>query len=529
MSVSPSSFDCENVGDNTVTLTVTDNNGNSSTATATVTVSDVTNPVASAKNISVSLDASGNASIAAADVDNGSSDACGIASMSVSPSSFDCENVGDNTVTLTVTDNNGNSSTATATVTVSDVTNPVASAKNISVSLDASGNTSIAAADVDNGSSDACGIASMSVSPSSFDCENVGDNTVTLTVTDNNGNSSTATATVTIKDITAPNTKVKNISISLSNQAASISVSDIEDGSSDNCGIVSAVLSGQTTFGCADRGKTFDVTLTNKDKAGNTSSAVAKVTVTGTTIAPSISTTWKGLGDGNYFIPYHSSKVNFSTTTQTGYSYSWSGNDISGSKTGSSIEVLPTAEGKLMLTAKATSPDGCEAQSTAALCVFNVAVPNTNNSKVYVCHAKNSNAKGGNLTLEISISGAVDHLTSHSTDAIGKCTSTFVCNNLSTRSRAIDNTVSGELVELGSNELLVYPNPTKDIFYLELEGTWTNNNAKVIVADLMGRVIETQQLNPHTGMEIGRSLIPGVYTLTVLSGDVSKSIRIIKQ
>ena len=38
--------------------------------------------------------------------------------MTVSPSSFDCDDIGDQTVTLTVVDDCGLSSTATATVTV---------------------------------------------------------------------------------------------------------------------------------------------------------------------------------------------------------------------------------------------------------------------------------------------------------------------------------------------------------------------------------------------------------------------------
>ena len=65
--------------------------------------------------------------------------------------------------------------------------------------LDATGSVSITAADVDNGSSDACGIASLSVSPDTFTCDNLGANTVTLTVTDNNGNVSTCTTTVTVE------------------------------------------------------------------------------------------------------------------------------------------------------------------------------------------------------------------------------------------------------------------------------------------------------------------------------------------
>jgi len=56
----------------------------------------------------------------AADVDNGSSDNCGIPTLSVSPSGFDCTNLGANTVTLTATDTYGNDSTCQAIVTVAD-------------------------------------------------------------------------------------------------------------------------------------------------------------------------------------------------------------------------------------------------------------------------------------------------------------------------------------------------------------------------------------------------------------------------
>jgi hypothetical protein len=59
------------------------------------------------QNITVQLDATGNATIVAGDVNNGSSDACGIASMTISTSSFTCTNIGANNVTLTITDVNG--------------------------------------------------------------------------------------------------------------------------------------------------------------------------------------------------------------------------------------------------------------------------------------------------------------------------------------------------------------------------------------------------------------------------------------
>jgi hypothetical protein len=60
----------------------------------------------------------GSATITTANINNGSSDNCGIASMLLSKTNFDCSNLGANTVTLTVIDNNNNQSTCTSTVTV---------------------------------------------------------------------------------------------------------------------------------------------------------------------------------------------------------------------------------------------------------------------------------------------------------------------------------------------------------------------------------------------------------------------------
>jgi hypothetical protein len=204
LAIDISSFTCANVGGNTVTLTVTDNNSNSDQCTATVTVIDTISPVAVCQDIDVYLDATGNASIVAADVDGGSTDACGIDNLTIDISSFTCANVGANTVTLTVTDNNGNSDQCTATVTVMDTISPVAVCQDIDAYLDATGNITIAAANVNNGSSDACGIASMVLDVTDFTCANVGANTVTLTVTDNNGNSDQCTATVTVIDTISP-------------------------------------------------------------------------------------------------------------------------------------------------------------------------------------------------------------------------------------------------------------------------------------------------------------------------------------
>jgi len=271
-------FDCSNVGANTVILTVTDNNGNISTCTSTVTVEDNVLPTVICQDITVQLDATGNATITAADIDNGSSDPCGSASLSLDITSFDCSDVGTNTVTLIMTDSNGNSNSCTATVTVEDNVAPSALCQNITVQLDAAGTASITANDIDNGSTDACGIASLTLDQTSFDCTNVGANTVTLTVTDTNGNVSTCTSTVTVEDIINPNAICQNITVQLdASGSASIVAADIDNGSNDNCGIASLALD-ITSFDCSDVGPNT-VTLTVTDNNGNIATCTSTVTV----------------------------------------------------------------------------------------------------------------------------------------------------------------------------------------------------------------------------------------------------------
>jgi hypothetical protein len=210
---SPTSFDCSNVGANTVTLTATDQNSNVSTCTATVTVEDNIAPTAVCQNLTLTLDATGNASTTAAAVDNGSSDNCAIASLALSQTAFGCGDVGNNAVTLTVTDVNGNVSTCNATITVQDNVAPTALCQNVTVQLDANGQASISVSDIDNGSGDNCALASLTLDQTSFNCLDVGANTVTLTATDVNNNVTTCTATVTVEDTTAPAAVCQNITV----------------------------------------------------------------------------------------------------------------------------------------------------------------------------------------------------------------------------------------------------------------------------------------------------------------------------
>ncbi|WP_162426644.1 glycine-rich protein [Pontibacter pudoricolor] len=277
-SLDKTGFTCDNVGPNTVTLTVTDVNGNTSSATAIVTVKDVTAPIAIAKAITVQLDANGAATITPAMVDNGSSDICGSVTLSLSKTTFDCSNLGTNTVTLTATDEAGNVATTTAIITVEDKVAPVAIAQDITVQLDATGNATITAAQVNNGSSDACGDITLTISKTAFDCSNVGENSVTLTVTDKSGNTHTTTAIVTVEDKVAPVVITQNITVQLDAAGnATITADEVNNGSADACGIKSMSLS-KTTFDCSTIGANT-VTLTVTDNNGNVATKTAIVTV----------------------------------------------------------------------------------------------------------------------------------------------------------------------------------------------------------------------------------------------------------
>ena len=85
-----------------------------------------------------------------------------------------------------------------------DTEDPTAKCKDISPYWEIGNALIITAADINNGSTDNCSIASMTIDKSSFNCDNLGDNTVTLTVTDNAGNTTQCTSTVLVRDNIAP-------------------------------------------------------------------------------------------------------------------------------------------------------------------------------------------------------------------------------------------------------------------------------------------------------------------------------------
>lgn len=187
-----------------VIWTATDATGNASTCTQQVTIVDNKPPDAQCRPVSITLDADGIATVTVAQVDNGSSDNCTVASISLTTTVYYA--VGTYTDTLIVIDASGNSDTCFATITVLDESAPTALCNDLTLYLDTDGQASLTTNDLDGGSFDNGTIVAMHASQAVFTCADLGHNDVTLTVTEDGGNTNFCIATVTVLDTIMPNT-----------------------------------------------------------------------------------------------------------------------------------------------------------------------------------------------------------------------------------------------------------------------------------------------------------------------------------
>ncbi len=263
----------------TITLTATDASSNTADCQFDVILNDNSNPTAICQNINAYLDGAGNATITAADIDGGSSDNCGIASLSASQTAFTCADLGANNVTLTVTDGNSNSDNCVAVVTVLDTISPTVTCPgnqtetpNASCQFTLPDYTGLATA------TDNCTASPTITQSPAAGTVISGTTTITLTADDGNGNTNDCTFDVTLVDGTAPTAVCQNITVYLDGAGnATITAADIDGGSTDNCSGLTLSAS-QTAFTCADIGAN-NVTLTATDGNSNSDNCVAVVTI----------------------------------------------------------------------------------------------------------------------------------------------------------------------------------------------------------------------------------------------------------
>ena len=233
------------VGSTTVVWTVTDIHGNvSDTSHQTVIVIDNQPPVLRTRAISITL-VNGSASISANDVNDGSYDNCGIASVSISKNVFNCNNIGNNTIEFTATDINGNTNTANVNVTVlgstptaiiqitpSETTFTGGNANNIYLGYGAQSATLNVA--VNGGApytyswTGSTGLNNYSSSNPVFTPNAAGNYSFTVTVTNASGCTTTASVSFCVRDIRVPGSNGKKVYLCHNNQTLELNINAVD-------------------------------------------------------------------------------------------------------------------------------------------------------------------------------------------------------------------------------------------------------------------------------------------------------------
>ncbi len=229
------------------------------------TTGEFTDPEVITQDITIALDDNGVAIVTPSQIDNGSTDNVTLQNdlvLILDQTTFDCDDLGDNTVSLTVTDEAGNSGTGMATVTIEDVTAPTVLAQGITVNLNASGEATITPSDIDDGSSDNCSL-SLSLDNSNFDQTDLGDNQVTLTATDGSGNVALVTIIVTVELTNLPPVIVDQEFEVDENSADGTVVGTLTASDPDNDPLTFSITAGNTAAAFAITNNSGDLTVDN--------------------------------------------------------------------------------------------------------------------------------------------------------------------------------------------------------------------------------------------------------------------------
>ncbi|NDV17028.1 T9SS type B sorting domain-containing protein [Muricauda sp. TY007] len=185
----------------TITLTADDGNGNTGSTTFDVTLVDVTAPtLTTVTSIQEDLNASCDFTVPDYTGLTTATDNCGTVTVTQSPIAGTVISGHGTlqTITLTADDGNGNANSTTFNITLVDITEPTITTQDVTIQLNDTGLASITAEAFIVDSYDSCGIASISIDRTDFDCADLGDYTIMIAATDINGNVKMETAILTL-------------------------------------------------------------------------------------------------------------------------------------------------------------------------------------------------------------------------------------------------------------------------------------------------------------------------------------------
>ncbi len=498
-------------------LSVTDANDCSQSFEIYLGVDDDIPPTILANNIALELDANGQASIQPSDVDNGSTDNCEIVTYNLGQAAFDCTDLGENTVVYSITDSGLNTSTTNIIVTISDNTAPVLNLQNTTLVIGANGSATLTPAMIDNGSTDNCGIATWVLSQTSFDCNDVGQNTVEVTASDASGNAVSGTVSVTVSETIAPTiTCPANLVLPSCNPVAVFDVT-----ASDNCiGPVTLTQTAGLPSGSSFPSGTTTVTFMATDVSGNSSTCSFTVTASAALT----------LGVSGINVDCNGDDSGSATANPGGgtppFSYTWSN--------GATTQTAPNLVAGVY-TVSISDASGCTATGSVTVTQPQLLVT----ALVNIINATNNQANG---SIDVNVTGGVQSYTYNwvnsagvsigtTQDISGLAPGTYTlsvmdangCVSLS--GYTIQNS-TGTLEEELGRHVMLYPNPTTGRVTLEVDLP-NIGSIKVGAFDVTGRNVLPQATvgNKHT---LDFSNLPGgVYMLKIIIGETSLSKRLV--
>jgi plastocyanin len=477
------------IGTTTIKWTATDAHGHGVSCVQTIKVTDDENPkITCPADVNHTADA-GVCSYSFIPIPAGATDNCpGVSVGGVRSDGkplSDPYPVGTTTIKWTASDAHGHSVSCVQTIKVTDDENPrIVCPGDVDHTADA-GVCSYSFTPAPTSATDNCpgvtvgGVRSDGNALS--DPYPVGTTTIKWTATDAHGHSVSCVQTIKVTDNEKPKAICKDVTVTLVNGGVSIAVGDINNNSTDNCGIQSIDVAPKT-FSCSNIGANT-VTLTVTDIYGNVQTCTATVTVIGeipTCAIKSIpsNNTYTGGVPTTLYLGYGPSSTTLNPNALGGapFTYSWTG-PVGLSCTDCATPVFTaTAAGTFVYTVVVTNKYGCKTTCTITITVVDARCGNKN-EKVLVCQVPSGNT-GNAHTVCVSPNAVATLLANGS--YLGNCTNG-------------NRTVKPELIVSVADEMNVYPNPNNGLFDVQLNNMKASK-ATIVVTNGNGLVIEKRSI-----------------------------------
>ncbi|HLP53906.1 MAG TPA: T9SS type A sorting domain-containing protein [Fluviicola sp.] len=489
---------------NTYTCTVTDVNGCTASQTFTITEPAATPPTAVCQNVTIYLDATGNASIVAADIDGGSTVACGSLTLSASQTTFTCADLGANTVILTAT-SPGGSSTCNAIVTILDTIAPTAS-NPATLQVECADDAIVDVTDITD-ENDNCGTPTVTFVSDVSDGQTCPETiTRTYNVEDASGNSVSVTQTIIVNDVTPPTAPTP---ATLNAQCTNLVPAPLPSwvsGEVDNCSptVVAWVSDQSNGLSCPETiTRTFSVT----DVCNNSINVMQTIIVMDTQ-APTADVA---------SLPELTGNCSLTPSTAT------ASDNCAGTINGTPDVAFPiTAFGTTTITW--TYVDDCGNTTTqtqdVTLTPIDVTTHMANDGITFVVNNLGQTYQWIDCATGQPIAGATNH---NFTPTYGSDFAVIITQNgCSDTSSCMNSTVG--LEEAGIRLLTLYPNPTDAFVTVQLDAA----DVQLELMDANGKTLQTSVFTNETTLNLTAYPV-GVYLIRVKTDDQIIVKRVVKQ